>query len=256
LELIDTHTHIYLEHFDKDREQVLKNARSRHVKKLLMPNIDSHSIRPMMEVARLSEGYCLPMMGLHPTSVKPAFEAELEIIESWLEKESFVAIGESGIDLYWDRSFLKQQIISFRRHAELALEHDLPLVIHARNSLEEIFDVLDEFKGSKLRGVFHCFPGNVAQAEKAVSMGFVLGIGGVVTYKNSIMAEVVRQVDIRHLLLETDSPYLSPVPKRGKRNESAFLTYIAEKVGELKNLSPEEVAGITTQNARAMFRIE
>ncbi len=256
MELIDTHTHIYLNHFDKDREQVLENARSRHVKKLLMPNIDIHSIRPMMEVARISDGYCLPMMGLHPTSVKPAFEAELEIIEGWLEKESFVAVGESGIDLYWDRSFLNQQIISLRRHAELALKYDLPLVIHARNSLEEIFQVLEEFKGSKLRGVFHCFPGDVVQAQKAVGMGFVLGIGGVVTYKNSGMAEVVRQMDMKYLLLETDSPYLPPVPKRGKRNESAFLSFIAEKVGELKNLAPEEVARITTQNARSMFRIE
>ena len=255
LELIDTHTHIYLEQFDHDRAKVVDRAVKAQVSHLLMPNIDSHTVISMMAAARQYPGKCLPMMGLHPTSVKTTYRTELANIEKWLKKGEFVAVGETGIDLYWDKTHLAEQKESLERHIHWAKEYALPLVLHSRNSLDELFDVLMPEQDPSLTGVFHCFPGNVTQARKVIDIGFMLGIGGVVTYKNSLMAEVVDAVDLEHLLLETDAPFLSPVPYRGKRNESAYLTYIAGRIAEIKGVTVEEVAEITTANARRLFRL-
>jgi TatD DNase family protein len=252
---IDTHTHLYMEQFDEDRRQAVMRADLAGVKLQLMPNVDSGTIGDMMAVARDFPGTCLPMMALHPTSVKPGFETELELVEHWLGKEQFVAIGETGIDLYWDKSFLEEQKQSLHRHIQLALQHQLPLVLHARKSLNEIFGVLADYRGSGLKGVFHCFPGSVQEAERALGFGFLLGIGGVVTYKNSSMAAVVEEFGLQHLVLETDSPYLPPIPYRGKRNESAYIPAIAEKVAALTGRPLAEVAMVTTNNARELFRV-
>ena len=250
---IDTHTHIYLEQFDADRAEVVGRALNRGVKQLIMPNVDCNTIDAMMKASSDFPNVCLPMMGLHPTSVNMEFEKELEWVEEWLAKERFVAIGETGIDLYWDKTWLEEQKRSLHRHAELALTYDLPLVLHARKSLNEIFEVLASFKGNGLKGVFHCFPGSVQDAERVVDMGFLMGIGGVVTYNNSSMSKVVEAFGLEHFVLETDSPYLSPVPYRGKRNESAYIPDIALKIAHIKGISLEQVAGVTTENARKLF---
>jgi len=256
MEWIDTHVHIYLPEFDDDQRQVVDEALAAGVSHLLMPNVDSRTIEPMMEATRQHPGICLPMMALHPTSVKEDYETQLQEVEQWLAKGGFVAVGETGIDLYWDKTHLKEQVVAFRRHAELALQYDLPLVIHSRNALEEIFGVMEEFRGSELKGVFHCFPGDMAQADLAIGLGFLLGIGGVATYKNSSMAKVVAHVGLQHLILETDAPYLAPAPHRGKRNRSAYIPIIGRKVAELTGTTPAQTAHITTQNARALFGLD
>jgi TatD DNase family protein len=250
---IDTHTHIYLEQFDADRAEAIDRALKMGVKQLIMPNVDAETIDAMMKVYRDFPGVCLPMMGLHPTSVKKGFEEELKKVEDWLASERFYAIGETGIDLYWDKTWLEEQKLSLHRHAELALYYDLPLVVHARKSLNEIFQVLKSFKGSGLRGVFHCFPGSIQDAARVVDMGFLMGIGGVVTYKNSSMAKVVEAFEMEHFVLETDAPYLPPVPHRGKRNESAYIPDIARKIADIKCISAEKVADATTENAKKLF---
>lgn len=255
MRFIDTHTHIYLEQFDADRNSSVRIAVDAGVDTLIMPNVDAATIAPMMAVAAAWPGTCLPMIGLHPTSVKPGYEKDIEEIEGLLQKESFVAIGETGIDLYWDKTWLEEQKVALHRQAELALQYDLPLVLHSRKSLNEIFEVLRPFQGSKLRGVFHCFPGSIQEAERAVDMGFMLGIGGVVTYKNATMARVVEAMGLQHIVLETDAPYLPPVPHRGKRNESAYIPHIAQKVAELLAVTKEEVAVATTRNAMSLFRL-
>ncbi len=254
LKLIDTHTHIYLEQFDKDRPEVIERALQAGVTHMLMPNIDSHSAPLMHAVAGEYPGICLPMMALHPTAVKADYKEQLEAVEVWLEKERFVAIGETGIDLYWDNSFAAQQKESLARHVNWSAHYDLPLVLHARNALDEIFDVLKAHRHLSFTGVFHCFPGDAKQAAKVLDMGFMLGIGGVVTYKKSLMPEVVRFAGPDNIILETDAPYLAPIPHRGKRNESAFLIHVADKIAEINGLSREEVAVKTTANARKLFK--
>ena len=251
---IDTHVHVYLPEFDQDRRQVVDEALSAGVSHLLMPNVDSRTIGPLLEAAQEHPGVCLPMMALHPTSVKEDYETQLQEVEQWLAKGAFVAVGETGIDLYWDKTHFNEQVLAFRRHAELALQYSLPLVIHSRNALEEIFEVVDDFRGSGLKGVFHCFPGDVQQAEKAIELGFLLGIGGVVTYKNSNMASVVEHVGLQNIILETDAPYLAPVPHRGKRNQSSYIPLIGRKVAELTGASLGETARITTKNAHSLFK--
>lgn len=252
--LTDTHTHLYLDQFDDDRHQVIQNAIDKGIQYMLIPNIDSNSISGMLSVCNQYPENCFPMMGLHPTDVKEDFQKELEIVEQWLEKRKFIAIGEIGIDLYWDKTFVKEQNICLRHQIALAKKYQLPIVIHSRESMKEIFDVLDDVQTSELQGVFHCFSGTAEDANKAIEMGYYLGIGGVVTFKNSNLKEILRGIDLKHILLETDAPFLTPSPYRGKRNESAYIYNIAEKIAEIKGIGIDEVAEITTQNAKKLFK--
>ena len=250
----DTHTHLYLNAFDDDRANVVKNAIEQGVKYMLLPNIDSSSIDPMFELCKAFPENCFPMMGLHPTSVKENYKDELEIISGWFEKQNFIAVGEIGIDLYWDQSFQKQQEEAFRFQIDLALKNEIPIVIHSRDSFDEIFNVLEDYRGSGLKGVFHCFTGSLEQANKAIDLGFYLGIGGVLTFKNSGLDKVIAEIDLKHILLETDSPFLAPTPFRGKRNESAYINLVANRLSQIKNIDREEIAKITTQNAIDLFK--
>ena len=253
--LTDTHAHIYSEEFDKDRRDVIFNAHKAGIKKILLPNIDSTTIDSMLKLVKKYPHNIFPMMGLHPTSVEDDFESELQTIESWLEKEKFYAVGEIGIDLYWDKTFLEEQIIAFEKQIDLAIKHKLPVVIHARESFDEIFKVLDQKNISELRGVFHSFTGNLEQAKKIINdYQFYLGINGIVTFKKSHLPEVLKDIDVKHILLETDAPYLSPEPKRGKRNESAYMFYTARKVAEIYGLDIKAISEITTQNAIDLFK--
>ena len=253
--LTDTHAHLYLNAFDDDRHEAIRQAIGKSVNYMLLPNIDKESISPMMELVRDFSGHCYPMMGLHPTSVKEDFEEQLEVVHEWLRKEKFCAIGEMGIDLYWDKTYFNQQQEAFRIQVQWALDYNLPLVIHSRESFNEIFQLLDDVWKPALKGVFHCFTGNLEQAQHVISLGFKLGIGGVLTYKNSGLPEVLKDISLEHILLETDAPFLSPVPYRGKRNESSYIPIIAQKLAEIKNTSIEEIARITTQNAINLFNL-
>lgn len=253
--LTDTHTHLYSAEFEIDRKQVIERAIAAGVKKLFLPNIDSSSIEGMMELCTQFPENCFPMMGLHPTSVKENYEEELAIVKEWLGKYKFCAVGEIGIDLYWDKTFFTQQQLAFETQIKWANEFSLPIVIHSRNSFNEIVEVLQKNKNENPHGIFHCFSGSKEQAEQAISLGFRLGIGGVLTYKNSGLAQAIADIDMKHLVLETDSPYLTPVTHRGKRNESGYITLVAQKLAEIKNISVEEVAEITTANAIEVFGI-
>lgn len=252
---IDTHTHLYLKEFDMDREETVKAAVAAGVDYMLLPNVDEETLAPMLDLCRQFPAHCMPMMGLHPTSVKPGYTEVLARMKPWFEKQAMVAVGETGIDLYWDKTHYPLQVESFITHIEWALEYDLPLVIHSRNSVEEIMDVLEKYRGTALKGVMHCFPGDVEQAHWFTEMDFMLGIGGVVTYKKSMMAKVAQAISLDFLLLETDAPYLPPVPYRGKRNQPAYIPFIAQKIAELKGVSVEDVARATTQNAQRLFNI-
>lgn len=258
----DTHTHLYLPEFDNDRELLLENAFKKNIHRFFLPNIDSFSIESMLSLSRSYPGKIFPMIGLHPCSVKENFEEELNIIENLIQKEKFFGIGEIGIDLYWDKTFVIQQEFAFRKQIELAVENNLPIVIHSRNSLDEVYNILIEIRNQKpftsknIRGIFHCFSGTVEQAERIIGYGnFKLGIGGVVTFKNSGLDKVVQQIDLKHIVLETDAPYLAPVPHRGKRNEPEFLIEIAKKIAEIKKVSLEKVEEITTENSKMVFNI-
>jgi len=255
MHFIDTHTHLYLPEFDQDRDQVIKNAMDNNVYKLLLPNVDSSTINPLIDLVKKYPAHCFPMIGLHPTSVKEDYEQEMKIVESWLKKEKFIAIGEIGMDLYWDKTFQKQQEEVFRRQINLAKENDLPVVIHARESFDQIFKVIKEEIDDRLKGVFHAFTGTVEQANQIIDWGFKMGIGGIVTFKNAGLDNVVRNIDINHIILETDSPYLAPVAKRGKRNQSAYVKHIAEKIALIKEVSVEEVAQMTSANAKQLFKL-
>jgi TatD DNase family protein len=253
MKLIDTHTHIYLPEFDADRDEAVKRAVQSGVVSLLMPNIDTDSVSAMLSAEERYPGICYPMIGLHPTSVKEDFLSQLDKLEDLSENHKFYAIGEIGIDLYWSWSHLNEQIIAFRRQITFALKSGLPVVIHSRNSFPEVFKALEEFTGSGLKGVFHAFTGTLQDAEKAVGMGFKLGIGGIVTFRNSGLDQIVSQSGIENILLETDSPYLAPVPYRGKRNESSYLCLINNKIAEITGLSCEETATITYSNSVQLF---
>jgi TatD DNase family protein len=250
---IDTHTHLYLEEFNSDRPQVIRKAIASGVQRFYLPNIDSTSIESMLRLESEHPDSCFAMMGLHPCSVNEKVEEELKIVEHWLTKRKFVAIGEIGIDLYWDKTFIEQQRMAFRKQIDWALEYNYPIVIHCREAFDEIYEILASYP--KLpKGIFHCFSGTLEQAQKIIAFeNFKLGIGGVVTFKNAGLDKVVQQLEMKHLVLETDSPYLAPIPFRGKRNESGYLMQIAAKVGELKELSIAEVGEITTQNALEIF---
>jgi len=255
-EYIDTHSHLYLPEFDADREVTVETAIYRGVKRILLPNIDSTSIDPMNRLAEQFPGVCYPMMGLHPTSVKDNYMEELDRVEKELSLRNYCAIGEIGIDLYWDKSHLKQQNIAFSAQLDLALIHGLPVVIHARESFGEILEILNGYRNKGLRGVFHAFTGTAEIALDVISRGFLLGIGGIITYKKSFLPDVIRETDLSHIILETDSPYLTPVPFRGKRNESSNIPYIAEAIGKIKDITLEEVARITTANACNLFQLD
>jgi len=255
MQLIDTHSHIFLPEFDSDRDQIIKAAKQSGVESILLPNVDYSTVDQLLSLVSKYPGYCFPMMGLHPTSVKENYKEELQTIENLLVKEKFFAIGEIGIDLYWDKTFRSEQEEAFRYQIDLAKKHNLPIVIHARESFDEIFTVMHDVMDEKLRGVFHAFTGNDIQARQIIEWGFKIGIGGIVTFKNSGLDKIVNNIDINHIVLETDSPYLAPVPKRGKRNESAYITYIAQKIAEIKSIDIEKVAEITTKNAKQLFRI-
>ena len=252
----DTHAHLYLEDFDADREQAVSRALEAGVKYIFLPNIDSGSVKAMQDAGCSWPQVCFPMMGLHPTSVKANFREELDVVRTYLADKAlrFAAVGEIGIDLYWDRTFEKEQKEAFNIQLDLALEYHLPVAIHTRNSMEVALQIMEARNDKGLNGVFHCFSGDVAQAERAVGMGFYLGIGGVVTYKKSGLADVVAAMPLESLLLETDAPFLPPVPHRGQRNESSYIPLIARKISEIKNVSLEEVAEVTTQNALTIFK--
>ncbi len=255
MNLIDTHTHLYLPHFKDDIDRVIQNAADNRVEKLLLPNIDLNSTGPMLELCKQFPLQCFPMLGLHPTSVKNDYKDQLRKLESIAGTEKFIAIGETGMDAYWDTTYLREQEDSFITQLEWAKKMDLPVVIHSRNTLDRILTILKSQAGNGLRGVFHAFSGSIEQLAEISKLGFKIGIGGVVTYKKANLADVVKAADLENILLETDSPYLTPVPFRGKRNESAYLIHVASRIAEIKNISVEEVAGVTTSNAYELFNL-
>ena len=253
--MIDTHSHIYSEEFDSDRAEVIARAKAAGVTKIILPNVDSESLPRMLQLESEYPGYCFAAIGLHPTSVKENYAEELAIVKKELERREYIAIGEIGIDLYWDKSFLKEQIQVFVQQIEWALEYNLPVIIHVRDSFRETMDVLEEFRGKGLKGVFHSFTGTIDQAREIIEFGgFYIGINGIVTFKNSGLDAVVEQIDAQYLLLETDAPYLTPTPFRGKRNESEHLTLIAAKLATIFNINFNQITEITTENAYKLFK--
>ncbi|VAW13190.1 Uncharacterized metal-dependent hydrolase YcfH [hydrothermal vent metagenome] len=251
--LIDSHSHIYLEDFDDDLDEVIQRSKNAGVGKIILPNIDTGTIKRLLAVSKMYHGICYPLIGLHPTSVDAGYKKKLGEMEAWLEKEGFYGIGEVGIDLYWDKSCQKEQEDAFMYQLRIAKNKNLPVVIHVRNSFAEVYNILEKEQDGRLKGIFHCFTGNVSEAKKIIGLGFKLGVGGVVTFKNSNLREVLQQIDVCHLVLETDSPYLAPVPFRGKRNESAYLKLVADKVAEVYSLPPGEIARVTSGNVKSLF---
>ena len=256
MKIIDTHTHLYLNQFKEDIDDVIAKAKENGIKKFIFPAIDSSYFDSMHNLKNKYPNDIFLMSGLHPTDVKENYEDELNFVVNSLKHHNYVAIGEIGIDLYWDKTYLKEQQDAFRFQIKLAVKNDLPIVIHCRESFDEIFKILEEENCDKLRGVFHCFTGNIDQANKAIGLGFLLGIGGVVTFKNGGIDKFINQIDLKHIVLETDSPYLAPVPFRGKRNESSYIIYVLEKLSELYELPKEEIASTTTNNAEKMFSLK
>lgn len=253
---IDTHTHLYLSEFDTDRENAVRRAIAGGVKTMLLPNIDSTSWKPMLDLCTQFPSNCFAMAGLHPTSADPGnVEDELAEVTMQLETGNYIAVGEIGIDLYWDKTHLALQEEIFRYQVQLAKKYNLPVAIHVRKSFDEVWRILKPETGSGLRGVFHCFPGDEMQARRVIDAGFLLGIGGVITFKNSGLQKVVAAVGPEQIILETDAPFLAPAPFRGKRNEPAYIPIIAEKVAELCGISIEDVSDITTRNAKRLFKL-
>lgn len=253
MNLIDTHTHLYVEQFDTDRKEVVERAMKQGVTKFFIPAIDSTYYDRMFDLREAFPEAVRLMAGLHPTHVKEDYEKELEIVRLQLEKGDFVAIGEIGIDLYWERTFLEEQKKAFRTQIGWAKEKSIPIVIHARDSFSEIFEIMDQEQSPELKGIFHCFTGTLEQAKKIIGYGFKLGIGGVVTFKNGGIDKFLDQIEIDNLVLETDSPYLAPKPFRGKRNESSYLMYVVEKLSEIYDMKPDRIAQITSRSAQEIF---
>jgi TatD DNase family protein len=251
--LIDTHCHLYSKEFARDIEDVIQRAEKEGVERFYLPAIDSHCQNALLELEARYPGKCFGMTGLHPCNVKAGHEAELKFVADELARRRWAAVGEIGLDFYWDRTFETAQYAAFHCQIEWALHYDLPIVIHSRESMTETIDVVREHQKGRLRGIFHCFSGDAGAARNIVDLGFYLGIGGVLTYKNSGLAAAIADIPLDRMVLETDAPYLSPVPFRGKRNESSYLRYILAKLAEVKGLSPEETAHITTQNAQKIF---
>jgi len=250
--LTDTHTHLYSSEFNNDRDIVIKRANNASVNRFFIPAIDSNYHKSMFKLEKKYDNMFL-MMGLHPTSVKENYAEELDIVKNYLSKRVFYAVGEIGIDLYWDKSFLKEQQKAFKTQIKWAKQYKLPIVIHCREAFDEIFEILEEEKDDSLRGVFHCFTGNLEQAKLAILYKMKLGIGGVVTFKNGKIDKFLNQIPLENIVLETDAPYLAPTPNRGKRNESSYLTLVADKLSQIYNLSIKEIANITTQNSKQVF---
>jgi TatD DNase family protein len=253
--LTDTHTHLYSEQFDKDREAVIRDALDKGIERFFIPAIDSSHTQAMLQLEKSFPDNVFLMMGLHPTSVGENYRTELERVESLLAERKFYAVGEIGIDLYWDRTYLKEQVAAFKQQIGWAKMYKLPIVIHCRESFDEIFEVLEELSGPDLSGIFHCFTGTLEQAKRAIGFQMKLGIGGVVTFKNGGIDKFLDQIGLEHIVLETDSPYLAPVPFRGKRNESGYLIYVLDKLSEIYGVGKEEIARITTANSREIFGI-
>lgn len=253
--ITDTHTHLYSEQFNNDRDEVIKRALNLNIKRFFIPAIDSSYTASMLELEKQYPDYMFLMMGLHPTSVKDNYKEELAQVEQLLSRRKFYAVGEIGIDLYWETSTLKIQQEAFKHQIGLAKKHKLPIVIHCREAFDEIFEVLEGEKSDDLYGIFHCFTGTFEQAQKAISFNMKLGVGGVVTFKNGGIDQIINQIDLKHIVLETDSPYLAPKPFRGKRNESAYLINVVEKLALLYNVSTNKIAEITTENSKTIFGI-
>ncbi|HIB38016.1 TatD family hydrolase [Mesonia sp.] len=256
MKLIDTHTHLYSDAFAEDRNEMIERAIADGVDKFYIPAIDSQTTQAMYDLEQAFPDRMYLMMGLHPTSVKENYEEELSHVEEELAKRKFYAIGEIGIDLYWDQSTLEIQQDAFRKQIKLAKKYELPIVIHCRNAFDEVFEILEEEKGDDLFGIFHCFTGTLAQAKQALQYNMKLGIGGVVTFKNGKIDKFLNEIDLKHIVVETDAPYLAPKPFRGKRNESAYVVKVAEKLAEVYDTSVEEIAEITTENALEIFQIK
>ena len=253
MKLIDTHTHFYLKEFEEDFEQTLQRAKDAGITKFYMPGIDSTVIDDMLKLEKLYPQEFFALIGLHPCSVKEDYLKELKIVEDYLSQRAFVALGEIGLDFYWDTAFVKEQYDAFNKQMELALSYKIPIVIHTRNAMQQTIEAVRPFAAEGLSGVFHCFGDSNEMAKQIINMGFYLGIGGVLTYKKANLPEALKDIDLKHIVLETDAPYLSPVPFRGKRNESSYLKLIAERIAEVKNISVEEVAEVTTKNAENIF---
>ena len=255
MNLIDTHSHIYVPAFDVDREEMLKRSFAGSINTILMPAIDSGTHESMLALEKKFPENCLAMMGLHPCSVNEGYENELAIVESYFAERAFRAVGEIGLDFYWDKTFTTQQYEAFHRQIKLALQYEVPIVIHSRESTDECIDVVRQYKDKNLKGVFHCFSGNEVQARSIIELGFYLGIGGVVTFKNGGLDKVMQDISLDHVVLETDAPYLAPVPFRGKRNEPSYLAYIVDKLSGITGKPRDEVADKTTRNARILFNL-
>ena len=255
MKIIDTHTHLYLNQFKDDIDKVIQRSKDNGINKFIFPAIDSTHFDDMHDLKNRYPGIIYLMSGLHPTNVKENYKEELEFVVNSLMSHSYVAIGEIGIDLYWDKTYLKQQQHAFEFQIRLAIKNDLPIVIHCREAFDEIFEILDKENCTKLRGVFHCFTGTLEQANRAIRLGFKLGIGGVVTFKNGGIDKFLSQIDLKHIVLETDSPYLAPVPFRGKRNESSYITYVIDKLSEIYGLPIKKIASVTTKNAEKVFAL-
>jgi TatD DNase family protein len=254
VELIDTHAHIYLNHFEKDIDDMLKNAEAASVSSIYLPNIDSSTIKAMLGLEASHPEHCRSLIGLHPCSVKKDFEGELRTMEGWLGQREFAGIGETGTDLYWDKTFREQQIEALKIQISWSRYKDLPIVLHSRDSLDLTIEIIESNYFQGFTGIFHCFTGNLDQAKRIIDLGFYLGIGGVVTFKNSNLDSLLESLPMNRLVLETDSPYLAPVPYRGKRNEPSYIPIIANKLAEIYNTHVEEIAKITTDNARNIFK--
>ncbi len=253
--LTDTHTHLYAQQFDEDRSEMMQRALKNGISRFFIPAIDSETTEAMFALEKQYPDNIFLMMGLHPTQVKDNYKEELNHVKKWLDKRNFYAIGEIGIDLFWDKTLLKQQQEAFKIQINWAKEKNLPIVIHCRNAFDEVFEILEETKDDKLFGIFHCFTGNLEQAKKAISYNMKLGIGGVVTFKNGKVNTFLQEIPLTEIVLETDAPYLAPTPFRGKRNESSYLLNIATKLAAIYTISVEEIAKVTTQNSRDVFKI-
>lgn len=256
MEFIDTHAHLYAEEFKDDQQEILDKAKKEGVNKIILPAIDSESHEQLIEMSEKHSNMLYPLMGLHPTSVKGDYKRELTLVEDYLSQGSlFHGIGEIGIDLYWDKSHYKEQIDAFKIQVKWAIDLKWPIVIHTRDSFDEVYKAIEPLVTDDLTGIFHCFGGSEEQAKQIVDMGFMLGIGGVVTFKNTNLRDVLQKIDINHIVLETDSPYLAPVPFRGKRNESSYIRVIADKLSEVYQKPIEQIARITTENAQRVFNL-